>query len=86
MQSALTPRLLHAKAKAVFVAQPLRCAVLCCAVQVIVAESYGGNDEPVDTLMANMVGVGAEVGDKPWGAGENSTHGGCGCCGEGEVV
>jgi hypothetical protein len=53
---------------------------------VIVAESYGGNDEPVDTLMANMVGVGAEVGDKPWGAGENSTHGWCGCCGEGEVV
>jgi flavin reductase (DIM6/NTAB) family NADH-FMN oxidoreductase RutF len=29
--------------------------------KVIVAESYGGNDEPVDTLMANMVGVGAEV-------------------------
>lgn len=33
---------------------------LCC-VQVIVAESFGGNDEPVDTLMANLVGVGAEV-------------------------
>lgn len=29
--------------------------------QVIVAESFGGNDEPVDTLMANLVGVGAEV-------------------------
>jgi len=26
-----------------------------------VAESFGGNDEPVDTLMANIVGVGAEV-------------------------
>jgi hypothetical protein len=43
-------------------------AVLChavpccgCAVQVIVAESYGGNDEPVDSLVANIVGVGAEV-------------------------
>jgi len=29
--------------------------------KVIVAESFGGNDEPVDTLMANLVGVGAEV-------------------------
>lgn len=29
--------------------------------QCIVAESFGGNDEPVDTLMANLVGAGAEV-------------------------
>ena len=28
--------------------------------QVLVAESYGGQDEPVDTLVANLVGVGIE--------------------------
>lgn len=33
----------------------------CAVLQVIVAESYGGNDEPVDSLVANIVGVGAEV-------------------------
>ena len=48
-------------------AYKLLCALMCAAPpslssQVIVAESYGGNDEPVDTLMANLVGVGAEVG------------------------
>lgn len=32
-----------------------------CHVQVIVAESYGGNDEPVDSLVASLVGVGVEV-------------------------
>ncbi len=30
-------------------------------VQVLVAESYGGTDEPVDTLVASLLGVGAEV-------------------------
>lgn len=43
----------------------LRCVMLsccgCAVLQVIVAESYGGNDEPVDSLVANIVGVGAEV-------------------------
>lgn len=27
----------------------------------IVAESYGGEDEPVDSLVASLVGVGVEV-------------------------
>lgn len=31
------------------------------APQIVVAESYGGSDEPVDTLTASLVGVGAEV-------------------------
>lgn len=29
--------------------------------QVLVAESYGGDDEPVDSLMASLTGVGVEV-------------------------
>lgn len=28
--------------------------------QVLIAESYGGHDEPVDTLTNNFVGVGVE--------------------------
>ncbi len=28
--------------------------------QVLIAESYGGKDEPVDTLINNFVGVGVE--------------------------
>ncbi len=29
--------------------------------QVIIAESFGGRDEPVDTLITSLVDVGAEV-------------------------
>lgn len=29
--------------------------------QVIVADSYGGSDEPVDTLVAGLLGVDAQV-------------------------
>ncbi len=31
-----------------------------CVGQVLIAESYGGRDEPVDTLTNNFVGVGVE--------------------------
>ncbi len=31
-----------------------------CCQQVLIAESYGGRDEPVDTLINNFVGVGVE--------------------------
>ena len=31
-----------------------------CILQVLIAESYGGRDEPVDTLTNNFVGVGVE--------------------------
>lgn len=31
-----------------------------CGVQVLIVESYGGRDEPVDTLTNNFVGVGVE--------------------------
>lgn len=30
-------------------------------VQIVIAESYGGNDEPVDTLRSNLIGVGASL-------------------------
>ena len=36
--------------------------------QVLVAESFGGRDEPVDTLLTSLVDVGAEVG-VIWGEG-----------------
>jgi hypothetical protein len=32
-----------------------------CWLQVIVADSFGGADEPVDTLVAGLLGVDAEV-------------------------
>ena len=38
-----------------------RVGCCCGCLQVIVAESYGGNDEPVDSLVASLVGVGVEV-------------------------
>lgn len=31
-----------------------------CFLKVLIAESYGGRDEPVDTLTNNFVGVGVE--------------------------
>ncbi len=33
-----------------------------CPAQVLVAESYGGKDEPVDTLSTSLVGMGADLG------------------------
>lgn len=34
-------------------------------VQVLIAESYGGRDEPVDTLVAGLVGVGVDIFEEP---------------------
>ena len=38
----------------------LACELCSCWLQVLIAESYGGHDEPVDTLTNNFVGVGVE--------------------------
>lgn len=42
--------------------------------QVLVAESYGGDDEPVDSLVASLTGVGVEVLGDALRVKETPTH------------